>query len=89
MKLNMEVLMINRIIHWFSERRKINDLFTQIPDDWYLYDLHYDKHIERWFCKLVYLPKNAILYHITADEFVILLSDPSQDKFKVVNVNVN
>jgi len=28
----------------------------------------------------IYLPKNATLYHITADEFVILLNEPSEDQ---------
>jgi diguanylate cyclase (GGDEF)-like protein len=28
----------------------------------------------------IFLPRNAVLYHITADEFVILLNDPSQDQ---------
>jgi len=36
----------------------------------------------------LYLPKNAMLYHITADEFVILLNDPSQDQSKLLTTQI-
>jgi diguanylate cyclase (GGDEF)-like protein len=32
----------------------------------------------------MFLPRNAVLYHITADEFVILLHEPSQDQASIL-----
>lgn len=37
----------------------------------------------------LYLPKNATLYHITADEFVILLSEPSQDQALLLSSQIS
>jgi diguanylate cyclase (GGDEF)-like protein len=36
----------------------------------------------------LYLPKNAILYHITADEFVILLHEPSDSQAKLLSSQI-